>query len=294
METKPEISVLNFFEQLDFPGIRLGEGNKAVCDYLRSRGYSFTPDLVAGPQNIEDAPLEGLFFIDIIQPTPDLLFKSDASKQFSVDLSKTFKEIMEGNSNTSIDMLPTIHYKCYLAALNNKLDKYSHKRTYTHKGQSMVTANLGVVHHFDLGTVSAKSLSNSAGLITLLDYLRFYKALAPSDNIDLRNAENRLLKEIFNEAQETPYILAIGREVRDVPYLFLMIHITVKKRSKRSDLALIALNTFFLDTADMTHPVHIWFAGKILHPLTKKFVNDELSPERVTINIKGFNELFSK
>lgn len=297
MQAKSEIAVLGFLKKIEFPGIRLGEGNKTVCDYLKSHHYKFTPDLVAGPPNIEDAPIEGLFFIDIIQPTSDLLFKSKASKQFELNVPELFKEILQGNTNKDenayIEMLPDVHHKCYLDALNKKLDKYAHKRKFTCNGQSMVTTNLGIVHHFNLGTVKENNISNASGLITLLDYFRFYKALAPSDNIDLRNAENLLLKEIVNKEQKTPYILAVGRELNDVPYLFLMIHVSIKKNNKTQDLALLAVNTFFLDNSDMTHPVHKWFASRILHPLSKKYMNDELTPEEITININKDNKFFS-
>lgn len=296
MQAKSIIAVLDFLKKVEFPGIRLGEGNKSVCDYLKLHHYKFTPDLVAGPPNIDDAPIEGLFFIDVIQPTSDLLFKSKASKQFKLNVSETFKEILQGSNkgeNSRIDMLPDVHHKCYLDALNKKLDKYAHKRKFKRDGQLMVTANLGIVHHFNLGTVEGNNISNAKGLITLIDYLRFYKALSPSVNIDLRNTENLLLKEIINKEQRDPYILLVGREYDDIPCLFLMIHVSIKKNDKTHDLSVMALNTSFLDNSNMTHPVHKWFARKIFHPLSKKYMNDELSPEGFTIKIRNDNKLFT-
>jgi hypothetical protein len=76
MEDSPESIVLNFLELLCFPGIRRCEGNEDICSYLRENNYRFTPDLVAGPSDIRDAKLEGLFFVDVIKPTGDLLFDS--------------------------------------------------------------------------------------------------------------------------------------------------------------------------------------------------------------------------
>ena len=58
----PEDFVLKFLKKEGFPRIRKGETNKDACDYLNENGYIFTPDLVTGPDDIRDAPIEGLFF----------------------------------------------------------------------------------------------------------------------------------------------------------------------------------------------------------------------------------------
>jgi hypothetical protein len=72
MMGQAETAVLDFLKQLQFPGIRHGEGNSSVCDFLKRNGYHFTPDSVAGPDDLEQAPIEGLFFVDVgyFCPTP--------------------------------------------------------------------------------------------------------------------------------------------------------------------------------------------------------------------------------
>ncbi|MDL1962557.1 MAG: hypothetical protein LWX01_12870 [Deltaproteobacteria bacterium] len=84
MSEKSEKAVLECFKKINFPGIKLGERNPEVCNYLKKQNYHYTPDLVAGPKNIKLAPVEGLFFIDVMEPSSDLLFKSMASKQLTV------------------------------------------------------------------------------------------------------------------------------------------------------------------------------------------------------------------
>ncbi len=296
MTGKAEIAVLEFFKRIGFPGIRLGEGNQSVCDFLKKNNYDFTPDLVAGPQDIAHAPIEGLFFIDVIQPTSDLLFKSIASKHLSINVSETFKKILQDATNDeekpSINMLPIEHHQCYLDALNKKLDKYSHHRKFTRDGKLLVSANLGIVHHFDLGNVAKRNISDVRSLITLLDYLRFYKSLAPSDNTDLRNAENRLLIEIVNQEQQFPYVMMVGREWSDVPHLFLMIHITAIKDNKDMDISIILVNTILLDNSGLTHPVHKWFAINILNR-SEKCRNEEYTSQIITIGFNRNSNIFT-
>ena len=81
MEQDSEETVLSFLKLIGFPGVRRGETDEGVCNYLKSNNYNLTPDLVAGPPEIKEAPIEGLFFIDVIQPTSDLLFKSEFYKE---------------------------------------------------------------------------------------------------------------------------------------------------------------------------------------------------------------------
>ena len=289
-----EIAVLKFFKKIDFPGISLGENCKTTCGYLKSQNYSKTPDLVAGPKNLEDAPVEGLFFIDVNQPTGDMLFKSLASKNLNIDIAKIVKEKFQRDNSegkdTFIDSLPNEHHQYYLNVINDKLDKYAHERKFIQNGKLTVTANFGIVHHFNLGELNGNNISNSKKLLTLIDYIRFYKSLAPSDNVDLRNAESLLFEETINLKQKAPYLLAIGRNWHDVPHLFLMLHIVIKKENEIQDLALLAVNTFLLDNSDMTHPVHKWFAGRILHPLSKQYMNNKFTPKHTVFKVKnGFN-----
>ena len=289
MQNASEKAVLCFLKKLDFPGIRYGEGNNQVCNYLKSKGYKFTPDLVAGPENIEDAPVEGLFFVEVIQPTSELLFNSEFYENLDFDIPQYFKNLLTKSScnddNINIDMLPNVHQDCYLEKFNKKLDKYAHQRKFIKNGQLMVTANYGIVHHFNLGQVKGNNIADVKSLVTLLDYLRFYKRLAPSDNIDLKNAETRLLQELINDAKSSPSVQIVGRSLENLPCLFQMLHVSVEKDNSIHDLAIMVLNTSILDNADGKHPVHKWFARKIFHPKTKKYWNDETTTEKVSINI---------
>lgn len=295
MQNESEKAVLNFFKNLDFPGIRFGEGNKQVCNYWESKGYRFTPDLVAGPENIEDAPIEGLFFVEVITPDKELLFHSKFYENFDFDIPKCFRDLLAKSNNdvvkTTIDMLPNIHQDCYLEKINKKLDKYAHKRKYIDNEQTMVTANLGIVHHFNLGKAEGNNISDVKALITLLDYFCFYKRLAPSDNIDLKNAETRLLQDLINDAQSSPSIQVVGRALKTLPCLFQMLHVSVEKNNSIHDLAIMVLNTSIIDNSDGKHTVHKWFARKILDPRNKKYWNDEATTENINITIS--NQIFS-
>ena len=71
---------MEFFRKEGFPRIRKGETNKEVCEYLKENGYKFTPDLVACPDDIREAPIEGLFFIDVISPSSEMLFENQYFK----------------------------------------------------------------------------------------------------------------------------------------------------------------------------------------------------------------------
>lgn len=295
MQNESEKAVLNFFKKFDFPGIRLGEGNIQVCDYLKSKGYRFTPDLVAGPENIEDAPVEGLFFVEVITPDKELLFDSKFYENLDFDIPQFFRDILgkskNNNVNTTIDMLPNIHQDCYLDKINKKLDKYAHKRKYSDNKQEMVTANLGIVHHFNLGKAEGNNISDIKSLITLLDYIRFYKRLAPSDNLDLRNAETFLLQGLLNDGQSSVPMQMVGRDLKTLPCLFYMIHVVAETNNTMLDSAIMVLNTSIIDNSDGKHPVHGWFARKILDPRTIKYLNDEATTENIAITIS--NKIFS-
>lgn len=289
MQNEAEKAVLRFLENVDFPGVRFCEGNKQVCDYLKSNGYGFTPDLVAGPKNIEEAPIEGLFFVEVIEPTSDLLFQSEFFKDLDFDIPQDFKDLLNKNTkndvDTYIDMLPNFHHDCYLDKINGKLDKYAHQRKFILKGQIKVTTNLGIVHHFNIGKVEGKNISNAKGLITLLDYFRFYKRLAPSNNIDLKNAKTRLLQMLINDVQSSPFIQFVGRTLKSLPCLFQILHVCVEKKNAIHDLAIVILNTSILDNADGDHPVHKWLASKIFDPRSKKYLNDDTPPEQIQVAI---------
>jgi len=126
-----------------------------------------------------------------------------------------------------------------------------------------------------------------------LDYIRFYKLLASSENIDLRNAENLLLTELVNENQSSPYLLSIGRELKDLPCLFYMIHISIIKKSKNHHLSLICLILSHFDNSEGNYPVHKWFVERIFHPESVKYTNDKYKEKIVVINIGPGTDLFS-
>lgn len=297
MIQKSEDIVLGFFKLLDFPGIRRGEDDKNLCKYLKTKGYNFTPDLIAGPPDIKDAAIGGLFFVDVIQPTTDLLFNSEFYSDSEIDVPSEFQRILynnhQNNLSTYIDMLPNLHHDCYLEAMNKKLDKYAHQRKFDDDGEQLISANFGLVHHFNLGEFKEGKVSDVKKLITLLDYIRFYKRIAPSKNIDLKNAENLLLNELVNENQSNPYLLFVGRDLKDLPYLFNLLHISIIKKSISHHLALIFLNTSHLDNSDGTYPVHKWFIERIFNPESVTYSNDEYKEKKVIINIGSDTELFS-
>lgn len=296
MTHSSEDITLAFLKFMGFPGIRKGEQNDEVCSYLKEKGYRFTPDLVAGPVDIKEAELEGLFFIDIIQPTSDMLFMSRFYEGYDVDVPKIFNEKLEATENKGeplfIDDIPNNHHKFYLDSLNKKLDKYSHHRQFRKEGKQFVSANFGIVHYFNLGELSNNRVCEIKTLITVLDYIRFYKRLAPSDNIDLKNAENLILNEIINENQVEPFLLALGRELADLPCLFLMLHITILKQSKRKHLALLLLNISHFGNSDEKYPVHNWFKSRIYHPESIKHTNKHFEEKKFSISINPNERLF--
>jgi hypothetical protein len=289
MNDSAESIVLKFFELISFPEIRKCEGNTEICRYLRENNYRFTPDLVAGPPDIKNAKLEGLFFIDVINPTGDLLFDSNCYQGYKINVANEFRKIIESTKKNKgscfIDSIPDIHQEFYLDQFNDKLDKYAHQRKFTRCNEQRVSANFGMVHHFNLGELNKNRLSDTKKLITFLDYIRFYKRLAPSDNIDLKNAENMILNEIFNENQQEPYILVVGRELEDLPCLFFMIHIAVYKKTKRRDLTLIMLNIAHLENSDGLYPVHNWFKEMLFDLRSVKCSNREYKEKKIQINI---------
>jgi len=296
MENLSEDLTLAFFKSLGFPGIRKGEKNTEICRYLRDKGYLFTPDLVAGPQNIAEAEIEGLFFIDVIEPTSDMLFIEKFYKGYDVNIPKIFKDKLKYSESTGkplfIDDIPNDHHEFYLDKLNDKIQKYAHHRKFRNGEKELVSANFGIVHYFDLGKLSNNSVSELKTFITVLDYIRFYKRLAPSDNADIKNAENIIMNEIVNENQSKPLILTVGRELADLPCLFLMMHLTVIKKSNRKSISLIVLNISHLGNSDGKYPIHNWFISRIFHPESVKYSNDEYVAKEFSININPSAKMF--
>jgi hypothetical protein len=296
MNDSAESFVLKFFELISFPGIRKCEGNTEICRYLRGNNYRFTPDLVAGPPDIKDAKLEGLFFIDVIKPTGDLLFDSNCYKGYKINVANEFRRIIESTKNSEdscfIDSIPDIHQEFYLDQFNDKLDKYAHHRRFNQNGKIFKSANLGLIHHFNLGEFEQNNISELRTLIALLDYIRFYKRLAPSDNIDLRNAENLLLNEIVNKNQIGPSYFLVGRELPELPCLFFGIHILINKNSEPRHLALLILNVTHLDNSDGSYPVHNWLKGLIFSQHAVKITNNDFQEKKITIKINEEKNIF--
>lgn len=296
MRNESEKAVLAFFKKIDFPGIRQGEENIEICNYLKSQGYNSTPDLVAGPKNIKDARVEGLFFIDVIQPTSDLLFKSKASHQLNKIISHEMIDLFNKNTKNNVDTLietfPTEHHQLYLNVINKKLKKYSHKRAFKKDNKSLVSANLGIVHHFNLGDIQHNTISNTKELITLVDYISFYKHLAPHDNIDLTNASTLLWEEIIKPKPGTPYILVVAREWSDLPYWFLLIHVNIVRNGTKHDFAIMLINTCIANNLNSNYPVYKWLISQALHPSTQEFEDDKIIPTKTTFHVHGSNDLF--
>jgi len=196
----------------------------------------------------------------------------------------------QNQDKPSIAELPTEHHRAYLDALNKKLGKYSDQRTFTLDGKMLVSANFGIVHHFNLGIVRDTNIENVRELITLLDYVRFYKSLAHSSNTDLNVAENRLLLELVNHQQKFPYVMIAFREWSDVPQLFIMIHATATKGGKIVDLAIILLNSSILGTV---HPIHRWFNKMIAKNPPEIVTSNDSALRGVVIGFNKDGSIFS-
>lgn len=295
-EMTPEDLVLEFLKKEGFPRIRKGETNKNICDYLKDNGYKYTPDLVSGPDNIREAPIEGLFFIDVISPSTEMLFESIFFKNSEVDVPKDFLrkflQKQELGQHLSIRDASSYHHKCYLQKLNQKLNKYGHKRKYSSNGDQFVSANVGIVHHFNLGSLDNGKISKTKKLITALDYIRFYSHLSERTNSDIISGETLLLEELFNDNQNEPCVVAIERDLGNIPCLFIMLHISIKKDDKINDLAFFLYNANSLKNLDLSYPVHNWIFSKLFKPTTTIFQDDEYKKRKITLKINAVDNLF--
>jgi hypothetical protein len=289
--------VLQFLNKEGFPGIRKGETNREVCDYLEENGYRFTPDLIAGPDDIINAPLEGLFFIDVISPSTGMLFESKYYKNYDVDVPKDFFEKFLENKEPgeciSIRDLPNSHHKYYLQKFNKKLKKYAHERKYNKNDNQFLSANVGIVHHFNMGSLKQGKITETKKFITALDYIRFYGHLSPTINSDIISGESMLLEELFNENQKEPYVVAIERDLENVPCLFIMLHIAINKGGQINDLAFFLFNAESLKKLDLSYPVHKWIFSKLFEPTMKVFPDDEFKKKNITLKINGVDKLFN-
>lgn len=288
--------VLEFFRKEGFPRIRKGENNKDICDYLKENGYEFTPDLVSGPDNIREAPIQGLFFIDVISPSSEMLFDSKFFESCETDVPKDFLEKFLQNKEpgqyVSIFDASSFYHECYLQKLNKKLDKYAHKRKYTSNGAQFISANLGVVHHFNLGNLENGKIAETKKLITILDYIRFYSHLSETKCSDIVSGENILLEEMFNENQKESCIVAIERDLGNIPYFFIVLHIAIIKKGIINDLALFLYNSNPLMKLDLRYPVHKWLYSKVFEPTTEVFQDDNYKNKKITLKINAVDTLF--
>ena len=208
----------------------------------------------------------------------------------------TQKKLLNSSNNegafVKIDQLPTHHHKCYLATINKKLTKYAHDRKFKNKKNISVSANFGLVHHFNLGDIKGNNVLHIKTLITLLDYFRFYKNIYQHDNVDLKNSENLILSEIAKDNPKQPFLLLVGRNSDDLPCLFNMLHITAIKNETVQHFALIVLSISLIENSDGSYPVHRWFLEMISHPKSKKYFNDSYKENKIQINISSDIKLF--
>lgn len=248
-----EEDVLLLLKTINMPGVRLCESESDICTILKEKGYKYTPDIICGPPDINEAPLEGLFFIDVNEPSGDFLFKKKVSEQLNKNVSQAFYSFLyqDKEYSRSFSKLPTEHHQNYLKVLNDKLEKYSHCRNQS--------ANTAIVHHFNLGNIEENSFEKPDKFLAMLDYIRFYFGIEnKSDNKDLLEAEKYLLKNILGKETQTPYLISVRRDMPDVPVLFLMLHIAASKNGKRYDAGIILLNGNILERYDRNHPIFKW------------------------------------
>ncbi len=255
------LKVYPFLKSLGFPGVRLCESDPDVKKILQDKGFKKTPDLICGPHDLNTAPIEGLFFIDVNEPSGDFLFKKIASekRELKNDVSQFFSSLLSGDSfDLAFNQLPRDHYHEYEAALNSKLDKYSFSRG--------IGTHTGIVHFFDIGRTRQiipknqnkplPTFENQNVFFTMIDYLNFYTKLeSTSENKILEEAINYLLAELIAERPKRPYLILIPRDSR-VPILFLMIHVITYRNDERFDLGIMMINTTYAD--DDTYPIHRW------------------------------------
>ncbi len=236
------------------PGVRLCESDPNVNKVLLGKGFTKTPDLICGPDDLNDAPIEGFFFIDVNEPSGDLLFKKTVSEKLGLkkDVSASFRTLFgEGDKfDWSLNQLPKDHHPAYLNVLNGKLDKYSFLRS--------KTTNTGIIHFFDLGESTKDSFENQSKFFAMLDYLHFYTKLeSSSETRDLIQAQKYLLKELTAAEPKRPYLIFVKRDSQ-VPILFLMIHVITFRKGERFDFGIMMVNTNINEDSENKYPMHTW------------------------------------
>lgn len=246
------VNVFSFLKSLDMPGLRFCESDPEVKTILLGKGFNKTPDLICGPGNLNEAPLEGFFFIDVNEPSGDLLFKQAASRKLASNVAQNFRILLgeDDKFEWSLDQMPIDHHGDYLKVLNDKVGKYSFLRTQT--------CNTGLVHFFDLGESAKERVENQDKFFAILDYLFFYTKLeSKSEQKNLVEAERYFLKELTAEEPKRPYLILVKRDSQ-VPVLFLMIQVLVRRKGVRFDFGIMMVNTNVTENNESQYPIHSW------------------------------------
>jgi len=246
------INVFSFLKSLGMPGLRFCESDPEVKTVLLGKGFNKTPDLICGPGNLSEAPLEGFFFIDVNEPSGDFLFKEAASKKLEKNIAQTFRTLLgeDDKFEWGLEQLPIDHHAHYLNVLNNKLDKYSFLRPQT--------CNTGLVHFFDLGESTKEQFENQDKFFAMLDYLHFYTRLeCESGKKNLLEAGKYLLKELTADEPKRPYLIFVKRDSQE-PILFLMMYVITHRKGIQFDFGIIMVNTNVKENDETKYPLHAW------------------------------------
>ena len=241
------------------PGMRFCESDPEVKTILLNKGFKKTPDLICGPDNLNEAPLEGFFFIDVNEPSGDFLFKEEASQKLGINIAQNFRDLLgkEDKFEWGLEQLPITHHADYLKVLNDKVGKYSFLRSQI--------CNTGIVHFFDLGDSTKDIFENQDKFFAMLDYLNFYTKLeSKSQTKDLVVAEKYLLKEITTKEPKRHFLIFIKRDSQ-VPILFLMLHVMTHKEGKRFDFGIMMVNTNVKENDQTLYPIHRWIVQLALN-----------------------------
>lgn len=246
------INVFSFLKSLGMPGLRFCETDPEVKTVLLGKGFNKTPDLICGPDDLNEAPLEGFFFIDVNEPSGDFLFKQAASRKLATNVAQIFHTLLgeDDKFEWGLEQLPIDHHADYLKVLNDKVAKYSFLRSQT--------CNTGLVHFFDLGESAKERFENQDKFFAMLDYLHFYTKLeCKSGGKNLVEAEKYLLRELTAEEPKRPYLIFVKRDSQ-VPILFLMIYVLTRRKGVRFDFGIIMVNTNVGENNQTKYPIHSW------------------------------------
>jgi len=246
------INVFSFLKSLGMPGLGFCESDPKVRSVLLGKGFNKTPDLVCGPDDLNEAPLEGFFFIEVNEPSGDFLFKEAASRKLGTNIAQNFRTLLgeDDKFEWGLEQLPIDHHADYLNVLNNKLEKYSFLRSQT--------CNTGLVHFFDLGESAKERFENQDKFFAMLDYLHFYTRLeCKSGKKTVVEAGKYLLKELTAEEPKRPYLIFVKRDSQE-PILFLMVHVITHRKGIRFDFGIIMVNTNINENNQAKYPIHTW------------------------------------